>query len=110
MHAFSRDVTECIDACLDCHKICLGTAMTHCLEEGGEHTAPPHFRMMIDCAVICATAADFMLHKSQFHCETCHLCAIVCEACAEDCERVGGMEDCVAACWACAKHCQKMAA
>jgi hypothetical protein len=110
MHAFSRDVTECIDACLDCHKICLGTAMMHCLEMGGEHTAPPHFRMMIDCAAICATAADFMLHKSQFHRETCRLCAIVCEACGEDCERIGGMEDCAAACWACAKHCQKMAA
>ncbi|HEX4302098.1 MAG TPA: four-helix bundle copper-binding protein [Rhizomicrobium sp.] len=110
MHAFSRDVTDCIDTCLDCHKLCLGTAMTHCLEMGGEHVAPPHFRMMIDCAAICATAADFMLHKSQFHRETCRLCAIVCEACAEDCERVGGMEDCVKACWACAKQCQKMAA
>lgn len=110
MHAFSRDVSDCIDACLDCHKTCLGTAMTHCLETGGEHTAPPHFRMMIDCATICATSADFMLHKSQFHRELCGFCATVCEACAEDCERLGGMEECVTACRRCMEHCQKMAA
>ena len=110
MHAFSRDVAECIDTCLDCHKTCLGTAMTHCLETGGEHVAPQHFRMMIDCAAICATAADFMLHKSQFHHQLCGLCAEVCAACADDCERLGGMEDCVAACRRCAEHCRKMAA
>jgi len=40
MHAFGKKVAACIDACLDCHKICLGMAMTHCLEAGGEHTAP----------------------------------------------------------------------
>lgn len=66
--------------------------------------------MMIDCAAICATAADFMLHKSQFHRELCGVCATVCEACAEDCERLGGMEECVKACWDCAKQCQTMAA
>ena len=30
--------------------------------------------------------------------------------CAEDCARLGGMEDCVAACRACAKSCSAMAA
>lgn len=109
MHAFSQDVSDCIDAALACHKTCLGMAMTHCLETGGEHTTPQHFRMMIDCATVCATTADFMLHKSQFHQQMCRMCAVVCEACAEDCERVGGMEDCVKACWDCAKKCQKMA-
>ncbi|HWD27548.1 MAG TPA: four-helix bundle copper-binding protein [Rhizomicrobium sp.] len=110
MHAFSRDVSDCIDTCLDCHKTCLGMAMTHCLETGGGHVAPQHFRLMIDCAAICATAADFMLHKSQFHHQLCGLCAEVCTACADDCARLGGMEDCVAACRRCAEHCRKMAA
>jgi hypothetical protein len=110
MHAFSRDVTECIDTCLDCHKVCLGAAMTHCLEAGGEHVAPQHFRLMIDCAAVCATAADFMLHKSQFHREMSGVCAKVCTACAEDCEKIGGMEECVEACRICAEHCRCMAA
>jgi hypothetical protein len=109
MHAFSKEMSECIDACLNCHKVCLGMAMTHCLEEGGEHVKPQHFRMMVDCAAICATTADFMLHKSQFHRALCGLCADICEACAMDCERLPGMEACVAACYACAKSCAAMA-
>lgn len=108
MHAFSREENACIDACLACHKTCLGMAMTHCLEEGGEHVVPQHFRRMIDCAAICAVAADFMLHKSQFHKQTCGLCAEVCEVCAEDCAKLDGMEDCVKACRECAQHCREM--
>jgi hypothetical protein len=110
MHAFDQKVSECIDACLDCHKTCLGLAMTHCLEMGGEHVAPQHFRIMIDCATVCATAADFMLHKSQFHREMCGVCAQVCRACADDCAKLGGMEDCVKACRKCADTCGAMAA
>ena len=109
MHAFDRKMTECIDACLDCHKVCLGMAMTHCLETGGEHVKPQHFRLMFDCATICATTADFMMHKSQFHREMCGLCANVCEACATDCEKLDGMEECVEACIACAKSCAAIA-
>ena len=67
MQAFSRQEQDCVEAALHCHKTCLGMAMTHCLDEGGEHVAPQHFRLMIDCAAICATAADFIMHKSQFH-------------------------------------------
>jgi hypothetical protein len=110
MHAFSKEVSTCIDACLMCQKVCLGLAMTHCLEMGGDHVAPPHFRLMIDCAAICATTADFMLHKSQFHREMCALCATVCRTCAEDCARMDGMEECVAACHACSEACARMAA
>ncbi len=109
MHAFDRKMTECIDACLDCHKVCLGMAMTHCLETGGEHVRPRHFRLMFDCATICATTADFMMHKSQFHREMCSLCANVCEACATDCEKLDGMDECVEASIACAKSCAAMA-
>ena len=109
MHAFSKEMSECIDSCLDCHKTCLGTAMTHCLEEGGAHVKAQHFRMMVDCAAICATAADFMLHKSQFHRALCGLCAAVCTACANDCLDLDGMEACVAACRRCAEACAAMA-
>jgi hypothetical protein len=110
MHAFSRQVAECIDACLGCHKTCLGMALTHCLESGGDHIAPPHFRLMMDCATICGVTADLMLHKSQFHREMCQMCAAVCATCAADCARIGNMEACVKACRDCAEHCLKMAA
>ena len=109
MHAFSRETEAGIDAALACHKICLGMAMTHCLETGGEYVAPQHFRLMMDCATICATTADFMSHKSEFHKMMCGLCAQVCESCARDCEKLSGMEECVKACRECADSCRKMA-
>lgn len=108
MHAFSREIDACIDACLQCHKVCLGMAMTHCLETGGDHVAPAHFRLMMDCAAVCATAADFMLHKSSFHRELCRLCADICTACADDCAKLDGMDDCVQTCRQCARLCAAM--
>ncbi|HEY1962947.1 MAG TPA: four-helix bundle copper-binding protein [Rhizomicrobium sp.] len=109
MHAFSRQEQDCVEAALQCHKTCLGMAMTHCLDEGGEHVTPRHFRLMIDCAAICATAADFIMHKSQFHRQLCALCAEVCNACAEDCAKLDGMEECVEACRRCYQACREMA-
>ena len=109
MHAFSQQEKDCVEAALNCHKTCLGMAMTHCLDEGGEHVAPQHFRLMIDCAAICATTADFIMHKSQFHRHLCALCAEVCNACAADCMKLDGMEECVEACRRCAQACRAMA-
>lgn len=100
----------CIDACLRCYSTCLGMAMNHCLEQGGEHVAPPHFRLMMACAEICRTSAHFMLINTPHHRHTCRECAEICEECARDCERLDGMEECVRACRACAEECRKMAA
>jgi len=108
VRAFSRQEEDCIEACLACHKVCLGLAMTHCLDESGEHTAPQHFRLMMDCAVICATAADFIMHKSQFHRQMCGLCAEVCQACAMDCQHLSGMDECVNVCRTCSQACRGM--
>jgi len=108
MNQFSEQTRDCIEQCLRCHAICLATAMTECLERGGEHVKPQHFRLMMDCALVCQTAADLMAHKSQFHRSTCAFCAEVCEACARDCETLAGMEACVATCRSCAQSCRAM--
>lgn len=52
MNDIAPDVQACIEDCLDCHSTCLSTAMNHCLEVGGEHVAPAHFRLMMDCSDI----------------------------------------------------------
>jgi hypothetical protein len=83
-------------------------AMTHCLEMGGEHVKPLHFRLMMDCAAVCATTADLLAHKSQFYREITALCVDVCIACANDCRTLSGMEECVAACLSCAEACREM--
>lgn len=36
--------------CLRCYSVCFGMVMRHCLETGGEHVAPAHFRLMMACA------------------------------------------------------------
>ena len=104
------DLQRCIDECLNCHRVCLQTAMNHCLEQGGKHTEPNHFQLMIACAEICRTSASFMLIGTDLHKVTCGACAQVCDACAESCEGMDGMEECARTCRSCAESCRRMAA
>lgn len=109
-HAGSHDdMQPCIDACSHCHETCLHAAMTHCLSVGGKHVEAPHFRLMINCAEICQTSANFLLSGSAFHQQVCAACAEICDACAKSCELVGGMEACAKACRECAVSCRNMA-
>ncbi|HJV52027.1 MAG TPA: four-helix bundle copper-binding protein [Noviherbaspirillum sp.] len=105
----NMDMKQCIDDCLNCYRVCTQTAMNHCLESGGRHVAPEHFRLMMNCADICRTSADFMMSSSALHARICAACAEVCDACAESCEQIGDMDECVQACRACAQSCQQMA-
>ena len=63
MNQFSLETRHCIEEALRCHAICLATAMTECLETGGEHVRPQHFRLMMDCVSACQFAADLLAHK-----------------------------------------------
>jgi hypothetical protein len=110
MSEMSARVRACIDECLSCYRTCFGMAMTHCLEAGGEHTAPKHFRIMMACAEICRTSAHFMLMRSEHAGHVCRECAEICEECARDCEALSGMDDCVESCRSCAEACRAMAA
>lgn len=104
----SPEMQQCIEHCQRCHVTCLEMAATHCLEAGGKHVEPTHDRLMLDCAQICQTSADFMLRQSELHAHVCAACAVVCEACAQSCEAVGGMDECVRACRTCAESCRAM--
>jgi hypothetical protein len=120
--AKGRDLTDnrepdermllCIQNCLDCHRACVQT-LTYCLQEGGEHAEADHVRLMLDCAQICQTAADFMLRGSALHAHVCGACAEVCQACADDCGRTASdlrMKACADTCRHCADSCRDMAA
>jgi hypothetical protein len=100
----------CIDSCNDCHVMCLKNAMTHCLVQGGAHASAEHMRLMLNCAELCQTAANFMLSNSALHAPVCDACAEVCKACALSCLRIGDMDDCADACTGCAESCTLMAA
>jgi hypothetical protein len=107
-HRPSAEMRKCIDACQKCHNVCLQSALYDCLEMGGKHVEPTHFRLMSDCIDICETSANFMLRGSHFHAQTCQLCAAICDACAQSCEQLGAMDDCVKACRHCAESCRQM--
>jgi len=100
---------DAIKACLDCHSMCLHTAMAFCLERGGKHVEQQHFRLMLNCAELCQTSANFMLSDSPLHGRVCAVCAEACEACAKSCEQVGDMTECIEECLRCAKSCRTMA-
>ena len=107
-HTTDPQMQACIDTCTKCHQTCLHEAMNHCLESGGEHVEPDHFRLMMNCAEMCQTSANFMLSGSAFASQICGACAEICEACAESCERIGGMEECARVCRECAESCRRM--
>jgi hypothetical protein len=61
MQNLSPEMRACIEECLRCHSTCLGMDMNHCLVQGGKRVEPQHFRLMMACAEICQTSANFML-------------------------------------------------
>jgi hypothetical protein len=107
-HQLSQAMQNCIDDCLQCYQTCTREAMNHCLEAGGRHVEPKHFRLMMNCAEMCRTAAEFMLSSSALHARICAACAEVCDACAQNCEEIGDMDDCALECRRCAQSCLQM--
>ena len=106
------EMDESIEACLQCHVICTMTAQ-YCLAEGGAHAEVGHVGLLLDCAEICQTSANFMIRGSPFHAVTCGACAELCRACAEACRAFAGDENmahCAEVCDACAESCEQMAA
>lgn len=112
-HDLDEAMLQCIELCTDCHKACMQT-IPYCLQAGGKHAAPNHLRLMIDCAEICQTSANFMLRGSDLHSHTCAACAVVCQRCAQDCEALADgdnrMAACAEMCRRCAESCRKMGA
>ncbi len=108
----TAEMRECIQNCTECASVCLETVQ-HCLTMGGKHAEASHIRMLLDCAAICKTSAEFMLGTSPFHGRVCGVCAEVCRACAEDCQRMADgdetMRRCAESCRKCAESCQRMA-
>jgi hypothetical protein len=106
----SAEMKRCIDECLSCYRVCMET-LIFCIAQGGRHAEPRHLQLLMDCAEICRTSADFMLRGSELHVETCAVCADVCERCAQSCDAMGDdatMRACAEACRRCAESCRTM--
>lgn len=105
-----QDMQQCIQNCLACHRVCMDT-ITYCLQQGGKHAMADHVRLLMDCAEICQTSANFMIRGSALHKFTCAVCAEICLQCAEACNSFGNdpkMELCQEASRHCAESCKQM--
>ena len=103
---------KCIEACLDCYRVCQET-LQYCLNKGGDHASANHIQLLMDCSMLCQLSANFMIHKSRYSVALCKLCAEICEACADSCSKFAHdaqMQVCADVCRLCAKSCKSMQA
>ena len=100
---------QCAKVCLECYQVCNET-LQHCLNKGGEHSSLEHVNLLLDCARIWQTSADFLLRNSEQHTSTCRACAEICVQCAENCRSMKDtiMNKCADICEKCAKSCEEM--
>jgi hypothetical protein len=111
-HHSDEEMKQCIQLCQDCHALCTQTVL-HCLKLGGRHAGPDHIRLLLDCAQLCETTAQYLIRESSFHEKLCGLCAEVCRQCGDNCLQVAGddqmVKQCAEMCQRCADSCAGMA-
>lgn len=107
---YSDEVQECLKDTLDCYQSCTETTM-RCLEAGGKLVEHEHINLLLDCAKICSTNADFIVRDSTYYPQTCGICADICDECSEICDRFEDefMKECASICRRCAESCREMA-
>ena len=109
-HAHAME--QAIENCTNCHRICLETAARHFAGESAPKLDERLVRLLLDCADICRTSADFMIRGSDQHRHTCRACAAICAQCADECDRQGEdpyLAACAEICRRCAASCAEMA-
>jgi len=110
-HHSDDDMKKCAQLCQDCHAMCTET-IRHCLKIGGRHAAAEHIGLLMDCAQLCETTAQYLLRGSSLHERICALCADVCRQCAENCVQLTGddqiVKQCAELCRRCAGSCERM--
>lgn len=101
----------CIDACLECVAACNYCASS-CLREKNVEPLAICIRLDLECVSMCKAAAELMSFGSNYANAACQVCADVCLACAEECEKhnMEHCRKCAEVCRACAEECASMIA
>lgn len=111
-HGHGGAFAKCAAACSDCQREC-DACSTHCtmlLAEGKK----PHLttlRSCLDCADICATAAQVSARQGVYAGPVCQACADICARCAKECDKFKDdemMAACAESCRKCEKACREM--
>lgn len=105
------DYEACIDACMLCASLCNNCASA-CLQEEDIAHLRNCIQLDMECAAVCYAAAQVMSLQGKTAKEICKVCAIICDACGEECSKhdMAHCQQCAEACKHCAEECRKMAA
>jgi hypothetical protein len=106
----SKEMQDCIEACMACHGACEET-MSSCMQKGGQ-AQMQIMRTLIDCSEMTRMCSDMMMRRSPMSADLCALCAKACDMCAEACMTMpddAQMMACAGACRRCAQTCRTMA-
>src|SRR4051812_1257375 len=103
IQAAIQDCLNCAQLCDQCAAECIRMdvpEITECIE------------LCMDCADICLLDARLMSRDSDYHFDTCELCARICRDCADACGSIADPSDssnllqqCMEACQRCADSC-----
>lgn len=108
----STEMRKCIDLCLDCHAVCTEVA-SRIMYNSMQHSEGKRLVVLLDCAQICLTHADFIARQSEHYSELAKLCADICRQCTKSCEQHVDadekMKECASICRKCEESCRKMA-
>src|SRR5262245_37275657 len=101
----------CIDYCQRCAIVC-EQCLSACLREEDTYMMAECIRLDLECMSVCRTSAQLMVLESNHANAMCQVCADVCSACAEECEKhdMDHCRRCAAMCRDCAAECMSMAA
>jgi hypothetical protein len=104
-------LSDCIDACLKAHRACTESVI-HDLQQAGAGADWELIQLLLDCADITETNANFMLRSSKLHHLTCQVAADVADRCATACEKHATedvrLRECADACRRAATWCRKV--
>lgn len=102
---------SCIEACTRCAEACDDCAAA-CLREENVDMLSHCIQLDLECSSMCRTSAQLMQLQSNHANAACQLCADICNACAEECEKHDHehCRHCAALCRECAEECMSMAA
>lgn len=100
---------SCIKACYECAQAC-DMCSSACLQEADPKMMARCIELDHGCAAVCRLSAQLMSLGSEHANELCQLCAVICDACAEECSshQAQHCQECAAACRRCAEECRRM--
>ncbi|MEU9558275.1 four-helix bundle copper-binding protein [Streptomyces fumanus] len=107
--------TRCIEECIACAQACTACADA-CLSEGMVGELTKCIRTDMDCADICTATADVLSrhtgHDATITRAVLQTCAMVCEACGDECASHADMHEhcriCADACRSCEQACNNL--